>query len=174
MFDKEYSFRGRHAEMVRRLTAEFDSQHHQLFARNIDVYMVAPVIGFMYNRRADLDKGPESTKIFPEQLLNERNTLLFVYRLIVLLDKDHEPGLDERIDKAFRYYYTERAIPDEERFEQYVRGGVEVLHEKLLTDIRSQDDYLQNLCDFLEEFDQRYNQAIPIDSILSLCNLARA
>ena len=86
MFDKEYSFRGIHAEKVSKLTAQFDKNRNKLFNRNIDVYMVAPIIGFLYNRKADLDKGAESTKIFPEQLINERNNMLFTYRLIMLLD----------------------------------------------------------------------------------------
>ncbi len=173
MFDKEYSFRGIHAEKVSKLTAQFDKNRNKLFNRNIDVYMVAPIIGFLYNRKADLDKGAESTKIFPEQLINERNNMLFTYRLIMLLDKEHEPSFDERINKAFRYYGSKKAGLDEALYEQYVRGGVDVLYEKLLTTINNEDDYLKNLYDFMEEFEERYNQTVSTDSILDLCRLAR-
>ena len=55
-----------------------------------------------------------------------------------------------------------------------MRGGVDVLYEKLLGSIASEEDYLKNLYDFLEEFDERYNQAVTTDSILDLCRLARS
>jgi hypothetical protein len=174
MFDKEYSFRGSHAEKVIKLTAVFDNNKNKLFNRNLDVYLIAPIVGFLYNRKADLDRSGESTKIFPEQLMNERNNLLFTYRLIILLDKEHEPDFEGRINNAFRYYGSEKAASDEELYEAYVRGGVDVLYEKLLGSIASEEDYLKNLYDFLEEFDERYNQAVTTDSILDLCRLARS
>ena len=55
MFDKEYSFKGSHAEKVSKLTAKFD-ETTSLFDRNFDVYMMAPIVGFLYGRKADLDK----------------------------------------------------------------------------------------------------------------------
>jgi len=174
MFDKEYSFRGSHAEKVIKLTAVFDGNRNKLFSRNLDIYMMAPIIGFLYNRRTEMDRGAETTKIFPEQLSNERNNMLFTYRLIMLLDKEYEPDFNERVNKAFRYYGSEKAVTDEERYEEYVRGGVDILSEKLLDNIGSEEDYLKNLYDFMEEFDERYNQAVSIDSILDLCRLARS
>lgn len=174
MFDKEYSFRGNHAGKVIKMTAVFDNNKNKLFSRNLDVYLMAPIVGFLYNRKADLDRSGESTKIFPEQLMNERNNLLFTYRLIILLDKDHEPDFDERINKAFRNYGSEKAAPDEDLYEAYVRGGVDVLFEKLFGNISSEEDYLKNLYDFLEEFDERYNQTITTDSILDLCRLTHS
>jgi len=174
MFDNEYSFRGSHAEKVIKLTAVFDNNKNKLFNRNLDVYLMAPIVGFLYNRRAALDRSGESTKIFPKQLIDEQNNLLFTYRLVMLLDKEHEPEFEERINKAFRYYGSEKASADEELYEEYVRGGVDVLYEKLLSNIASEEDYLKNLYDFLEEFDERYNQTVTTDSILDLCRLARS
>ena len=70
MFDKEYSFRGSHAEKVTQLTAEFDKSGNKLFARNYDVYLLAPIVGFLYNRKAEIDKENDKiikpTKIFPD------------------------------------------------------------------------------------------------------------
>ena len=57
---------------------------------------------------------------------------MFIYRLIMLLDKEHEADFNERINKAFRYYDSEKAVVDEELFESYVRGGVDVLYENCL------------------------------------------
>jgi hypothetical protein len=174
VFDKEYSFRGSHAEKVIQLTADFDKNRNKLFKRNLDVYIMAPIIGFLYGRKSDLDRGSETTKIFPEQLHNEQTTLQFNYRLIMLLDKNHESDFEERVNKAFRYYGSEKASSDELLYEQYVRGGVDILHEKLIKTAKTEEDYLKNLYDFIEEFDERYNQSISMDNILDLCRLARS
>ena len=173
MFDKEYSFRGIHADRVNKLTSEFENDN-KLFARNFDVYRLAPIIGFLYGRKAELDKSSDSaTKIFAEILIREQTDLIFNYRLIMLLDEKNEPNLDERINKAFRYYSSEKAKDDELLFEQYVRGGVDVLYEKLIESANNSDDYINNLIDFLEDFEFRYNKSISIDTIINLCHLAR-
>jgi len=174
MFNKEYSFKGTHAEKVNKLTSEFDKNKNKLFTRNFDVYMVAPIIGFLYGCKSDLDKGTETTKIFTEILVREEQNLKFNYRLIMLLDKENEPEFDERVNKAFRYYGSEEAKGDEQLYECYVRGGVDVLYEKLIETANNPDDYLKNLYDFMEEFDERYNQSISAENILDLCQLARS
>lgn len=51
----------------------------------------------------------------------------------------------------------------------YVRGGVEKLYEKLISECTTEEDYVAHLYDFLEEFDERYNQQIDLDRILELC-----
>ncbi|APV43668.1 hypothetical protein Dform_00308 [Dehalogenimonas formicexedens] len=174
MFDKEYSFRGSHADKVIKLTAGFGKDNFKLFARNLDVYLVAPIVGFLYGSTAELDKSDSTTKIFPEQLLKAYQDLMFQYRLILLLDKSYEGKLDERIDKAFRHYGSERALQDEQLYERYVLGGVDILYEKLIATANNEDDYLKNLYDFIEEFDDRYNKLVSTDNILDLCRLARS
>lgn len=164
MFDKEYSFRGRHAEMVKRLTAKFDENNNKLFERNVDVYKMAPIIGFLYGKKSEIDKdnGITPTKIFVEALMKEERDLRFVYVLIILLSDQKEKTIEDRIDQVFRFYGTEKAKEDEENFEKYVLGGVEVLYEKL---IEKSDDYLKNLYDFMEEFDNRYRN-VTTDEII--------
>lgn len=173
MFDKEYSFRGKHCDYVIKLTAEYDDKHHKLFQTNYDVYAIAPIIGFLFQRKADLDKTGEATKIFPDKLLKEQPNLLFNYRLIMLLDAKNEPDFEKRVDKAFRDYGKECAAADEELYESYVRGGIEVLFEKLIEPANAAEDYLKNLYDFMEDFDDRYNKAVDSESIKDLCQLAR-
>ena len=174
MFDKEYSFRGKHCDYVIKLTAEYDTKKHKLFATNYDVYAIAPIVGFLYGRKAELDKTGDATKIFPDKLMKEQQNLLFNYRLIMILDKNHEADFNERLNKAFRYYGSDKAAIDEELYESYVRGGVEVLYEKLIANATNPDDYLMNLYDFMEEFDERYNGTVSTDSIIDLCQLARS
>lgn len=176
MFSKEYSFTGIHADKVRKLTAQFDKESAaRLFSRNIDVYIIAPLIGFLYGRKADIDKSNnDTTKIFPEQLIKESSNLKYNYQLIMLLDENNEASFDNRLDKAFRYYGSVDNVSDRQLFEKYVRGGVDILYEKLIEKANSTEDYLRNLYDFLEEFHERYNEAVSNDIIMELCVLARS
>lgn len=175
MFDKEYSFKGTHAEKVNKLTAKFDDKN-QLFKRNLDVYLMAPIVGFLYQRKADCNSGDgtqKPTKIFPQQLIENGDDLAFNYRLIVLLDTKNADKIDERVEKAFRQFNSEQAREDEKLYDQYVLGGVDVLYEKLIDSASNTEDYLKNLYDFMEEMDDRYNQTIDADQISELCKLAK-
>ncbi len=171
MFNKEYSFKGVHAEKVKHLTTDFDKQGNKLFKRNFDVYLLAPIVGFLYQNKAPVDKGEVETKIFADILIKHQIDLWFNYRLIMLLDTKHEPDIEKRINKAFRTYDKPEARLDEELFEEYVRGGVDKIYEKLMENAVSSDNYLMNLYDFVEEVHERYNSQITTDNILDLCRL---
>ena len=58
---------------------------------------------------------------------------------------------------------------DEERFDSYVRGGVDVLYEKLIEGATDPEDYINNLFEFVEEFQDRFNSEVSNDDILQLC-----
>lgn len=176
MFDKQYRFRGRHAVRVDKLTGVFDTNSKaKLFERNVDVYANAPLIGFLYGRTADIDdeKSPETNQVYNQNVMGDRviysqEELTFNFRIIMLLDKEYEPDEEKRIDKAFRHMGEN---PDDEaRFDSYVRGGVDVLYEKLIEGASSPDDYVSRLYDFVEEFQERFNEDIASDKILKLCS----
>lgn len=175
MFDKEYVFKGTHAEKVIQLTAKFDDKN-QIFNRNYDVYLMAPIVGLLYNRTAEIssnESNAKTTKVFPDILIKNQDELAFNYRLIMMLDKKRTPELEDRIEKAFRNYNSERAAEDEKIYNSYVLGGVDVLYEKLIESARTPEDYMSNLYDFLDEIDERYNQTIDSEHISELCKLAR-
>lgn len=171
MFDKEYSFKGTHAEKVIALTQKFDDDN-KFFNRNLDVYLMAPIVGFLYQRKSELNTG-KTTKIFPSDMSKVINELWFNYRLIILLDRENESDEEERINKAFRNYNSDKAKQDEELFEQYVRGGVDVLYEKLIGTATNTSEYLNNLYDFMEEINDRYNKKVDKDYIKELFHLAK-
>lgn len=173
MFDREYAFKGKHAAMVSDLTKEFDTKKNKLFQRNYDVYLLAPIIGFLFQRKSVSDSTPQinPTKIFADILIRNSDDLMFNYRLIMLLDQKHESDPEKRIEKAFR---GNNDPDDEALYESYVRGGVEVLYEKLMEGVNTSDEYINRLYDFLEEFDERYNQDVDMEQILELCRKARA
>lgn len=176
MFDKQYRFRGRHAVRVDKLTGVFDSDSKaKLFDRNVDVYTNAPLVGFLYGRRAEIDneKNPETNQVYNQNVMGDRviysqEELTFNFRLIMLLDKDYEPDEDKRIDKAFRHTGDDPA--DEERFNSYVRGGVDVLYEKLIEGASSLDDFISRLYDFIEEFHERFHEETNVEEILKMCS----
>lgn len=172
MFNKEYSFKGIHADRVKMLTANFSSNlNFGLFNRNLDVYILAPIVGFLYQRKAAIDKdSATTTKIFPEQIIGAREELIFNYRLIMLLDKNNEPDDAERINHAFKYFEKPEGAADELLFDEYVRGGVDVLYEKL---IEPSIDFVNNLFEFIEDFYDKYLSANDGASILELCKLAK-
>lgn len=176
MFDKQYRFRGRHAVRVDKLTGVFDSDSKaKLFDRNVDVYTNAPLVGFLYGRRAEIDneKNPETNQVYNQNVMGDRviysqEELTFNFRLIMLLDKDYEPDEDKRIDKAFRHMGDDPA--DEERFDSYVQGGVDVLYEKLIEGASSPDDFISRLYDFIEEFHERFHEETNVEEILKMCS----
>ena len=175
MFDKQYRFRGRHALRVDALTSVFDSvSRAKLFDRNVDVYANAPLIGFLYGRTADVDdtKNPETNQVYSQNVMGDRviysqEELLFNFRLIMLLDKSYEPDEEARINKAFRHMGEDPN--DEARFDSYVRGGIDVLYEKLIEGANSPDDFINRLFDFIEEFNERFNEDISDEEFLKLC-----
>lgn len=175
MFDKQYRFKGRHALRVSQLTGAFDEiSNAKLFERNVDVYANAPLIGFLYGRTAELDntKNPETDQVYNVNVMGDRviyssEELTFNFRLIMLLDANYEPDEQKRIDKAFRNMGEDPK--DEERFDSYVRGGIDVLYEKLIEGPNDPMAFINRLYEFIEEFQERFNSEIKTDDILQLC-----
>lgn len=176
MFDKQYRFRGKHAIRVDALTSVFDNNSKaKLFERNVDVYTNAPLVGFLYGRTADIDdtRNPETNQVYTQNVMGDRviysqEELIFNFRLIMLLDKSYEPNEDVRIDKAFRHMGEDPA--DEARFDSYVRGGIDVLYEKLIEGVSSPDEYVTRLYDFIEAFQEKFNYEMSNNDILKLCS----
>jgi len=179
LFNDDYSFKGKHAEKVLLLTAPFDEKGNKFFIRNLDVYLLAPIIGFLYGKKSDLDNSGKTTNILFGAMSKEDTALWFNYRLIMLLDKDNEANADLRIEKAFREYGSEKAKKDEELYEAYVRGGIDILFDKLIptdenmTPIpQSPEEYIKNLYIFIEEFEEKHGQ--NADKVLDLLQLAKS
>lgn len=174
MFDKQYRFSGTHARYVIALTAVFDEESKsKLFDRNLDVYINAPLIGYLYNRKGVKNNDGDLTEqnIFPEQMIHNSDQMKFNLRLILLLDDIYDPDEESRINRAFRNLGKDDA--DLALYDSYVLGGVEVLYEKLVEGCSKPDDYINHLYDFLDEFNDRFNSNISNESILTLCNQNR-
>jgi hypothetical protein len=172
LFQGQYWFYGTHADRVKKLTAAYEGKH-KLFSHNHEVYQLAPIVGFLYKRKADCNnENGIDTSIFPDQISNNKDIFQFNYQLIMLLDVENAADFDLRVDKAFRFYGTEEAKPDEDLYESYVRGGVDVLFEKLIELSNSPDDYIRNLYEFVEDCEVRYGQ--NANEVFDLCKIARS
>ena len=163
MFDKEYSFKGTHAQKVINLTATFN-ETTSVFKTNIDVFVIGAIVGYLYQNKAqpNNEKNKEgktvTTKIFVSAFNSHQTDLYFAYRLIMLADKKNEPKFEQRVNKAFKYFYEEGNEADFELFEQYVLGGVDILYDKLITNAKTQEEFVLKLYEFIEELQNRYYQ----------------
>ena len=174
MFENDYVFKGKHANMVTRLTSEIDSKtKFKLFDRNVDVLIIAPIVGFLYGRTARRDESVQTDnvkKINYQQMSNESDNLKFNYQLIMLLHDKDKIAIEQRLNRAFRYTKDSPEIEECYKiYEQYILGGIEVLDEKLLVDATNVDDYINNIYNFINDYNDRYNKTISEEDILKLC-----
>lgn len=175
MFEKNILIKGKHATYMKKMAAKFDSELSQgIFDRNLDVYLLAPVVGKLYNRKSNVDtEVKDDTSIHTEQINTVLDQLEFNYRLIMILEEKDKVELDTRINKAFRYDRDlEKRKPGDVIFDQYVLGGIEVLYEKIMLDSEDKDDYLKKLYVFINDFNNRYNSVIDDEDIYRMCKLA--
>ena len=163
MFEKEYSFKGSHAQKVIELTAKFN-ESSSVIKTNVDAFIIGAIVGYLYQKKSipNNDKTKEgksiTTKIFPDAFYSHQTDLYFAYRLIMLADKGTEPDFQQRLNKAFKYFYEGQNQNDIEQFEQFVLGGIDILYDKLITNAKSEEDFTLNLYNFVEEIQTRYYQ----------------
>ena len=153
MFEKDYSIKGKHATYMKTLAAK-DSG---LYERNIDVYMNGAIFGLLFNRCVPRDTdSSDSTNILAEVFSNCRSECVFLYRLVMLLEK--QTGLDDkkRVDRAFRDDADESRADqlkeNLELFNGYVRGGIEVMYERFILGGNVKEEYLEKALDFMDDF----------------------
>jgi hypothetical protein len=153
MFENDYTLVGKHATYLKYLVNDA-----RLFERYIDVYMNGAIFGLLHNRTAERDKGSsDSANILAGVFANCRNDCVFLYRLVMLLDKETNLEAPERIDRAFRddadEAEPEKLAANMEVFNSYVRGGIEEMYEQFIDGHGSNpDEYLERAMDVMEEF----------------------
>ena len=148
LFEKQFVFYGTNAEHAAALW-----EGEKIFDRLYDVYLLGAVVGFLNKRRDPVKKDTKTEKtIFADILVANKDKLELIYKLIMLLDKEYEPVFDKRVDKAFRDIYDDKKNKkDFERFNDYVRGGVEILYKDLLDKpVATNDDKVFRLKDLVE------------------------
>lgn len=173
MYENNIQIYGKHATYMKELVAKLDSNIAQgIFKRNLDVYLLAPIVGKLYNRKSNVDRSiNDSTSIHTEQMNRVMSSLETNYRTIMLLEERENNSLETRMDNAFKYDRKEDLRkPGDEIFNQYVLGGIEVLHEKLIEGIEDIDQLVERIFYFFDEFQTRYEEKIDFDEIEELCS----
>ena len=89
-------------------------------------------------------------------MMNEAENLKYNYRILMLLiykDKTQE----EKTKIAFKLDKDDEARAEYDKvYDSYVRGGVEILSEKIFADSKEIDGYIMNMYNFMNEFNNRY------------------
>lgn len=181
MFENDYTINGKHATYLKFLakknTKDDDAPDNptaaKLFDRYIDVYMNAAVFGLLYSRTAKRDTGSDDrARVYADAFANERDNCVFLYRMVMLLDKTIDLTAEERIDRAFRY----DSLPEKadefkqsmELFNDYVRGGIEVMYEQFTDGCQTQDDYLSKTYEVMTTFKEELEGLSYADEIAKL------
>lgn len=174
-FNTDYLFKGKYAQYVKDLTEPISiskDESSKIFNRNLDVLVLAPIIGFLNKRLVDDEKDSlnNSLKVTINfsQLSTERNKLLAIYRAIMLEDIEYEKKYEKRVEKAFKFIDFPSDEKDLEHFEKYILGGVEVLHEQIIGNSRTAEDYILNLVTFVSEFQFANTEIDEVEEIEGL------
>ena len=158
MFENDYNITGKHATYLKFLAAknsgnkdgdESATTSARVFERYIDVYMNAAIWGLLYERTAEKDTtSDDRARIYADAYANERENCVFLYRMVMLLDK--------KTDRAFRYDVQEDKkdafIQNMELFHSYVRGGIEVMYEQFTDGCSTREDYMNKVFEILTTF----------------------
>ena len=173
-FTGQLIFKGRTAKHVLEIVSPFERKTKaQLFKTNVNVLLVAPLIGFIFHHTATQDAEKDDhgkvweTSVFDEQMNRYKMAMEFNLRLIMLLDEDYERNEEKRLDKALRYFMQDQR--DIDRYYSYVYGGIDILYDKLVKNAVSSDDYIENIVKFCNEFSEKHNSGCDKDKIINLC-----
>lgn len=167
MFDTEFRFQGIHAEKARKLSEAYNDDGDKIIPRTVDLFILAPIIGFLYQKTAPIDKhNDKERKVFAGQLIGNKADIMYVFSTIMLLDAEYEPDEQKRVDKAFS---GQNSKEDEERFCSYMRGGVDIIYDKIMGNSALPRDYLNLFFDFLDEMNNRHSFDVDKDSFMEMC-----
>ena len=181
MFENDYTINGKHATYLKFLAKKNASDDDsadspisaKLFERYIDVYMNAAVFGLLYNRTAKRDtNSKDRARIYADAFAQERENCIFLYRMVMLLDKTTERTSEERINMAFRYDSQQDKAADLQQnlelFNDYVRGGIEIMYEKFTDGCQTQDDYLNQTYEIITTFKEEIEGISYADELSKL------
>ena len=152
LFDKEFEFKGKHAEYCRFLRNDIG-----LFKTYREIYTASAIIGFLNSKSAKKnDEKVQSASILPSELAQKRTILTYIYRLIMLLDEKENYTIKDYQDRTFRDDANadenpEKLIANMEIFNSYARGGIEILYDKF-KDCKTKKETVNTLNDFLIDF----------------------
>lgn len=154
MFTNDILLKGKHATYADFLskTSEQNDKSKKVagvFETLYDVYIIGTVIGLYHGLKSPEDKSSSDTKrIFADKVIREQHNLLFVYRLVMLIDNSVKTN-EEKVARAFKEDENKENI---ELFNSYARGGIEWLYEQFSLTAITKDEYLEKIYDIVSAF----------------------
>lgn len=177
LFRSQVRFYGKHGLYLEALTPDVQDAKDEslpeiarkkfLFKNVVDIYSIAPMIGYLYQRKAPRDGNEQTKNIFEGALSSHYDRLQFTYQLLMILDRASEPNLDERLRRAFQAN-DEVSKVGFELYNEYARGGIEVLYEKLVKNAATPEDLLRELMDFVDDFNSRFIAEVEVTDLPSM------
>lgn len=126
-----------------------------IFDTFISCYMFAAMLGIANKRTAPIDtvkmEGSEATIIgtmFSKSSIQA--SLKRIYQFMILTE-DNDMSNDARIKKAFTVVPEENAKEEQDHFEDYVRGGLEIMDE-MFSKCNSYEDISNTIIDFIDKY----------------------
>ena len=162
MFENDYNITGKHASYLKFLAAknsgakgadDSSPTSARIFERYIDIW------GLLYERTAPRDTtSDDRARIYADAYATERENCVFLYRMVMLLDKTTTLEPTVRVDRAFRYDVQEdkkeEFAANMDLFHSYVRGGIEEMYEQFTDGCSTRDDYMNKVYEVLTTFRQ--------------------
>lgn len=152
LFLKNYSFYGRHAEMVEALIGKIDEESgSSIFNIVIDLFIMASIVGVKNNHKAKPDPNKAiDKKILAEQFNSHSHDLKIAFKFVTLLGNREKFDEVARLNKTFRNPETDENYKE---FEEYMLGGLEDIYNKFIVASNTTfSDYLTSMNQFLDEF----------------------
>ena len=129
-FHSDIVLTGKHARYCDALW-EQNQIKNSYFQRLVDLYAFAAIVGFSAKRKSRPDTSDDDKRtILTQQIIH----LTFLQDLmkLFLLTEDNGDDNEEKVNRAFRGPKTEEEFKDNvDMFNDYVRGGIEILYEEL-------------------------------------------
>lgn len=178
LFRSQVRFFGKHGQYLEALTPDNKAakdtslpnieRNKYLFQSVVDIYVLAPLIGYLYQQKAPQDGSEQTKNIFEGALATHHDQLIFSYELLNILDDKAEPDVNERIRIAF-CATDELAEKGFALYNEYARGGIEVLYDRLISSASTPEELAKNLMDFIEDYNDKFVEvcaSIDLESLL--------
>lgn len=165
MFEKQIRLTGIHADYIRKYSKdkqgentafftldnnEGKTDNYYVFDSILQCYMCAAMIGIIEKRTSPVDNTKTTpANIFAEIVNKNRNNLERIYHHMVLTTYT-DMSIDARIKKAFSVD-KENEAEEEEKFNSYVRGGLEIINERF-NDCKTFEDLANALHDLADDY----------------------
>lgn len=151
LFLKNYSFYGKHADMVDALIGKIDEDSGtSIFSIVIDLFIMSAIVGVKNNHKSkpDSDKTRDK-KILAEQFNSHSHDVKTAFKFVTLLGNKEKFDELTRLNKTFRNPETDENYQE---FEEYMLGGLEDIYNKFMVSTNTNySDYLTTLNQFISE-----------------------